>query len=236
MRNAEWNQKSVYLRGMEIILASLSPRRAELLGRFGVRFHVAAPEGVDESAARGSAVEVATGLALRKADSVLAGRTRSEVLVIGADTVVESEGELLGKPRDLSHARSMIEKLSGRTHRVVTGIAVLARGKSPRIEAETSEVTFRRLSAEEIEDYLATGDPEGKAGAYGIQSEGRRLVEGFCGCYYNIVGLPIRRLLRILREMGANIPEGECDCGKIPLFRGVSGCRPEVINEEARKP
>ena len=209
---------------MDIILASLSPRRAEILTRWGVPFRVAAPEGVNESAARGSAVEVATDLALRKADSVLRGATLPEVLVIGADTVVESEGEILGKPRDTSHAREMIEKLSGRTHRVVTGIAVLARGKRPRIEAETSEVTFRRLSAGEIEDYLATGDPEGKAGAYGIQSEGRRLVTGFRGCYYNIVGLPIRRLLAILRELGAGVPAGECGCEKVPLWHGGRGC------------
>ncbi len=226
---------------MEIVLASLSPRRAEILNRWGVPFRVVPPEGVVETEAKGSGVEVASRLAAWKADAVLSPLVRgprdrpaerssggagppAELLVIGADTVVEVEGEVLGKPRGLLEARAMIERLSGETHRVVTAVAVAAPGRPLRLETETSEVVFRPLSRAEIEEHLESGDPEGKAGAYGIQSQGGRLVAGFRGCYHNIVGLPIRRLLAILRELGADVPDAACDCEANPLWLGGHGC------------
>jgi len=220
---------------MEIILASLSPRRATLLGEWEIPFRVVAPEGVDESSATGTPGEVAAELAVRKAASVVSGILQAggaprDLLVIGADTVVELEGELLGKPADRSHARSILEHLAGRTHRVITGVSVQRPGGPRLVELEATEVTFRSLSSGEIEEYLATGDAMGKAGAYGIQSEGRRLVEGFRGCYYNIVGLPMRRLLGMIaacRAGGQGISIPTCDCADHPLWRGGIGCRPD---------
>lgn len=219
---------------MEIILASASPRRSDILGRRGIPFRVLPAQDVDESAVSGTASEVARELARRKADSVLSTLPGAQAgpgtLVIGADTVVEVDGLLLGKPRTRDDSRSMLGRLAGRTHRVITGIAVGKAGDGFRVEDETSEVIFRALTAEEIEAYIDTGDPEGKAGAYGIQSGGRGLVAGFRGCYYNIVGLPVERLLRMLQEAGfeSHGATGSCDCRAHSLWRGGQGCLPAV--------
>jgi septum formation protein len=216
---------------MVIVLASASPRRSFLLEERGILFRVAPPPGVDESAVTGEAIAVARELARMKAEAGLgaldpAGRT-SEVLVIGADTVVEIDGEILGKPGDRADAAAMLRKLSGRVHRVTTGVAIARPGAPTRVESETSEVRFHPLDDGEIEAYLDTGDAEGKAGAYGIQSEGRRLVAGFRGCYYNIVGLPVKRLIAMLRDAGASLPgiDGDCDCARHPLLLDGAGCR-----------
>lgn len=187
----------------EIILASASPRRAELLKRIGLEFRIV-PSNVEE-AVEGSpdARILAQKLACQKARAVAA--CYPEALVLAADTVVCCEGEILGKPKDHRDAVRMLQLLSGRTHEVSTGV-VLRRESTgqERCEVVTTRVTFRRLSREEILGYVATGEPFDKAGAYGIQGYGALLVEGIEGCYSNVVGLPLARVGEMLREFGVD--------------------------------
>jgi septum formation protein len=216
-----------------LILASSSPRRRDLLARLGAPFEVFAGAGIDEGSASGTAREISSALAVRKAEAALKalieGGARREIAVLGGDTVVAlGEGareEILAKPRDLDDARRMVRALSGKTHAVWTGIA-LARPGEPTLSAcESTRVAFRPLSEADVEAYLATGDHEGKAGAYGIQGAGAALVAGFEGCYYNVVGLPLVLAARLLAAAG--IPAARaCDCGVHPLQRGAPGCVP----------
>jgi len=224
---------------VDLILASGSPRRAELLPRLGLPFEVLVPEGVDEEAVRGSADEVATRLAAMKAQSVLArlahaGAPRDRWIVLGADTVVavpvEGREVLLGKPADLADARRMLALLAGRTHRVVTGVAVARCDVPVAVASESTAVTFCKLSSSQIEAYAASGDPAGKAGAYGIQSRGSELVESLCGCYYNVVGLPLGLAARLLAPWGASVT---CDCGALGLQRGDRGCGVAFLRAQA---
>ena len=228
-----------------IVLASLSPRRMELLARHHLPFRVVPARDVDEEAVRGEGSEVAATLAGMKAREVREYLSRTEGslprFIVGADTVVDLDGHLLGKPSGdplgpiplpgLSSggagmaAGDMLHRLSGRTHRVHTGVALLAPGQPDRIEVETAEVTFRRLTGAEIECYVRSGEPRGKAGGYAIQGQGASLIEGFRGCYYTIVGLPVKRLLRMLAEAGFPAPPAGCDCARQPLQRGTEGCR-----------
>lgn len=216
-----------------LVLASASPRRRELLPRLGVPFEVAVADGIDESAAVGTAREIAGSLAVSKAERVLERLSRERDadplawVVLGADTVVAvKSGQMeivLGKPRNLVDARRMLERLSARPHTVWTGVAVARRGEPTRLGLEATEVTFRALSAADIERHLESGDHAGKAGAYGIQGAGGTLVEGFAGCYYNVVGLPLRLTARLLGNL---VPRGTlaCDCRQHPLQRGRAGC------------
>ncbi len=129
--------------------------------------------------------------------------TQEEQIVIGADTIVELDGDALGKPGSAEAARAMLRRLSGRSHRVITGVAVIGmRDGHSKCEAETTEVHFAALSAEEIKWYVETGEPLDKAGGYGIQGLGCRFVERIEGCYFNVVGLPLRRVYRMLQELG----------------------------------
>jgi septum formation protein len=126
-----------------------------------------------------------------------------ECFVVGADTTVELGGEILGKPRDAAHAREMLAKLGGRTHHVLTGLFVLRLpGNAARAAVENSAVTFAPLAGKEIDAYVATGEPLGKAGAYAIQGLAGRYIPKIEGCYFNIVGLPLARLHALLRELG----------------------------------
>ncbi len=145
--------------------------------------------------------EMAERLALEKAISVAAGR--KEGLVIGADTVVVLDGRILGKPADREEAALMLDSLSGREHKVITGIAIVdaSTGKS-RSDRVVTSVQFAPLDRRTIERYVATGEPMDKAGAYAIQGHGALLIEGITGCYYNVVGLPLRRLAELLAEFG----------------------------------
>lgn len=219
------------MKGPRLILASASPRRREILALLGVPFDVLEASEVDEEAVRGDARGVAMLLARLKAEAVrrrAAGEAPgSPAIVLAGDTVValgEGPDDVLGKPRDADHAREMIRRLSGRTHTVWTGIALAPSWGAVRVEAEATRVSFRRLSGDDIEAYLATGDHEGKAGAYGIQGAASALlIDGFQGCYWNVVGLPLARAARLLAEHGL-APRADCDCLAHPLQRGVAGC------------
>ena len=176
-----------------VILASGSPRRKELLGLIYDEFSVI-PSSADETLEPGTAPDAAVKeLAERKAADVAASHQSD--LVIGADTVVYCDGEILGKPTDAKDAMRMLLLLSGKTHSVFTGVCLLKNGKK-RVFAEETKVTFYPLSAEDIDDYIASGEPFDKAGAYGIQGKGTLLVEKIHGDFFNVVGLPAGRLAR----------------------------------------
>ena len=149
-----------------------------------------------------------------------------EVLVLGADTVVAvGEGaseEVLGKPTDPDDAARMLRILSGRDHFVVTAVAVVRSGAPPRVRWEKSRVRFRELSNETIREYVSTGEPMDKAGAYAIQGRGEALVAGFSGCFHNIVGLPLVLVARMLEGVAA---QPGCDCSLHPLQEGQPGCK-----------
>ena len=189
---------------MNIVLASASPRRRELLERIGVtNFTVAAPN-VDESVEPGlSPADTVETLSLRKARAA-AEHLGPDDLILAADTVVALDGGILGKPRDEDDAFSMLSALSGREKRVYTGVTVL-RGDRTVTQHEVTAVTFRALAPDEIWGYIATGEPMDKAGAYGIQGVGALLVSGIRGDYSNVMGLPVFRLGLILREFGLDL-------------------------------
>lgn len=183
---------------MELILASGSPRRKELMHYITDNFMIRTSDA-DETLPQGIAPhEAAACLAERKAAAVAAAYT--DALVIGCDTTVILDGKILGKPLDAADAKSMLQTLSGRTHEVVTGVALICEG-AVRTFSETTRVTFYPLSDAEIDAYLATDEPFDKAGSYGIQGKGALFVQGIEGDYYNVVGLPIAALSRQLKEM-----------------------------------
>lgn len=192
---------------LKIILASASPRRRELLGGLGLRFEVV-PASIDESEKAGeSAVEYVERLGLEKAHAVGDGLKKEQqaTLVIAADTIVELDGELLGKPEDPDQAKTMLGRLSGVTHRVHTGVAALLTGcAKPReqVAVATTQVSFHPMTPREIDWYVATGEPMDKAGAYGIQNHGGLFVAGLSGSYFNVVGLPVDLLYRLVGNLG----------------------------------
>jgi len=191
---------------MRLILASGSPRRAEILRNAGIVFEVQAAL-LDESRRAGEPPgDHVRRLALEKARiaaEAVAERESGAYFVVGADTVVVAGDEILGKPASEEDARRMLRRLSGTTHEVHTGLAVLRRpGADERAAEEITRVTFAPLSSEDIESYLATGEPFDKAGAYAIQGVGGRYITRIEGCYFNVVGLPLARLCALLRELG----------------------------------
>ena len=179
------------------MLASRSPRRADLLRSAGYRFTVR-PSSTAEKARAGEApAAVVTRLAMEKAVDV--ARRRRVGLVLGADTIVVVGGEILGKPADDGEARRMLRHLSGRAHRVVTGVALCeAGGRLIDSASASTTVVFNRLSRAEIDWYVATGDPVDKAGAYGIQGGAALFVRGIRGSYSNVVGLPLEVVYSML--------------------------------------
>jgi septum formation protein len=187
---------------MKLILASASERRAEILRDAGIPFAVLS-SAVDETPYPGeNPHDLVRRLAAAKAELV-AARAVGPAIVIAADTIVTLEGRIFGKPRSSDDARHMLEKLSGRTHAVVTGVALIRLPDAERLTfVESTLVQFAALSEEEINRYLATGEPHDKAGAYGIQGRAGRYVPRIEGCYFNIVGLPLARLQHALTELG----------------------------------
>lgn len=190
---------------MKIVLASQSPRRRELLGKMGLEFTARSPE-IDEEAITGLPAEELVKALSRKKALHIARDEAPDAIVIGSDTVVVLDGEILGKPDSEEQAVTMLTALSGRSHEVCTGITV-CQGDRVDSQAEVTKVTFRSLTQEEIRQYVATGEPMDKAGSYGIQSYGALLVEGIQGDYSSVVGLPVCRLGRMLLNFGVNCME-----------------------------
>lgn len=188
-----------------IILASASPRRRELLETVGIPFSVCPSKG--EEQIRGSSpAEVVEELSEQKAREVFI-RTSGEVLVIGADTVVAADGNILGKPKNRETAIQMLRKLQGASHEVYTGVTVLSRndnGEQQKRFHVMTEVEFYPMTEEEIESYVDTEEPMDKAGAYGIQGKAGIFVKEIRGDYNNVVGLPVARLYQELKQMGMN--------------------------------
>jgi septum formation protein len=211
-----------------LILASASPRLAEILREAGFAFEVR-PSAVDESHRRGeSPAAHVKRLALDKARAV-AQRISGPAVVIGADTAVVVKRRILGKPASRDDARRMLRLLSGKTHQVLTGVALVRvlpneRRNSGRragplhAGAEITRVTFAPLSKREIEAYVATGEPDDKAGAYAVQGRAGRFVTRIEGCYFNVVGLPLARLYRMLLKMG--FQEGDSKHKRRPKLSG----------------
>lgn len=188
----------------KIVLASASPRRRALLADLNLSFEVEPAPFDEASVAANTPDELVMALARGKAMAV--ARRRPEALVLGADTAVIVDDEILGKPKDPDDARRMLRRLAGRTHRVVTGVALChLAGEREVVEVESTDVTFGPLTEDEITRYIATGEPMDKAGAYGIQGYGAVLVQGVRGCYFNVVGLPLYRLARMLRSFGIEV-------------------------------
>jgi septum formation protein len=195
-----------------LVLASASPRRSELLTQAGYRFRVH-PAHISEDALPGEdPIAYVTRLAREKADAVFRELTagdpqelrrdgESQVAVLGADTTVTLDNMILGKPADAADAARMLRLLSGRTHRVVTGVAVVT-AEGVEVAAEVTAVRFLTLSDAEIADYVASGEPMDKAGAYAIQGRAARWIPRIEGCYFNVVGLPLALVSAMLESCG----------------------------------
>jgi septum formation protein len=187
-----------------IVLASSSPRRQELVRNLGLNALVI-PSQVDEEADPGLAPwQIVEELALRKADSV--AQKHEDAIVIGSDTIVVLDGDILGKPRDEADALDMLRRLQGRTHEVFSGIACVdARAKLRAVRHARTIVRMKPLSDEQIRRYIATGEPMDKAGSYAIQGIGATIVTGIEGDYFNVVGMPLHLLSEMLSQFGVNI-------------------------------
>lgn len=188
---------------MQVVLASASPRRLALLEQVGVRAQVCPADFVEADGKAAEARQVAVNNARGKCRAVAAAQGDA-VPVVAADTIVVIDEDILGKPAGAAAAEAMLTRLSGRSHKVITGVAVRYRGRELYKDCVTS-VLFRRLSAQEIREYVATGEPLDKAGAYGIQGRGALLVEKIDGCYNNVVGLPLTVLYEMFKELGADM-------------------------------
>jgi septum formation protein len=187
---------------MKLILASASVRRAEVLRDSGYHFSVLS-SAIDETPYPGEIPhDLVQRLAVAKAELV-AARAVGPAIIIAADTEVTLDGHIFGKPRSSDDARHMLEKLSGHTHSVLTGVALIRLPDAERITfVETTRVHFAALDAEEVTRYLATGEPHDKAGGYAIQGRAGRYIPRIEGCYFNVVGLPLARLQQALTELG----------------------------------
>jgi len=187
-----------------LVLASASPRRRELLSQAGFVFEVH-PAHIPEDPHPGEdPIAYVTRLAREKAEAVYSelssGSPDAARVILGADTTVTLDNHILGKPEDAAEAARMLRLLSGRTHRVITGVAIVTSGRT-EVAAEVTAVKFLSLSDEEIEGYIATGEPMDKAGAYAIQGYAARWIPRVEGCYFNVVGLPIALVAALLESI-----------------------------------
>ncbi len=202
-----------------IILASASPRRKELLEQIGIEFEICPAKG-EEVITKTLPEEVVMELSKQKAEEIASMvlsfeenhkeiTTPTDILVIGADTVVAHQGKILGKPKDEADAKHMLRALSGNTHSVFTGVTLVLIDKQGRcgevVFYEKTDVTMHTMSEKEIEHYVATGEPMDKAGAYGIQGKCAIYIEKIEGDYNNVVGLPISRLYQELKKIGIDV-------------------------------
>ncbi|MEW5822400.1 MAG: Maf family protein [Cyanobacteriota bacterium] len=189
-----------------LVLASASPRRKELLEKLGLSFKII-PSDIDETIENNELTpdEIVRLLALKKAEDI-AKKLDYPAIVIGSDTTVTIDNMILGKPEDDNDAHRMLSILSGRSHSVISGIAIIDRElKRTYVDSVSSRVIFKELSDEEIINYIKTGEPMDKAGAYAIQGYASTFITGINGCYNNIVGLPIYKLSEALKPFGINI-------------------------------
>jgi septum formation protein len=184
-----------------IVLASASPRRKELLAQAGYQFEVVPANVPEERRPDEDPIAFVTRLAQEKAQAVFDQlrlvSSEDRLVVLGADTIVVTGEETLGKPVDAADAARMLRLLSGRTHQVITGVCLISK-EGAQVAAETTSVTMRDLSEKEIADYIATGEPMDKAGAYAIQGHAARWIPRIEGCYFNVVGLPIARVASMI--------------------------------------
>ena len=180
-----------------IILASASPRRKEILELADLKFDVM-PSDAQEITTKTAPNEVVMELASIKAKDIYK-KSEKQSMIVGADTVVAYQGQILGKPTDKADAKRMLTMLSGQTHEVYTGVCVIEDGKTKTFYEET-KVTFYEISEDEIERYIETGEPMDKAGSYGIQGKAAVFIKGIEGDYYNVVGFPIARFLQEIRK------------------------------------
>ena len=188
---------------MKLILASKSPRRREILENLGISFEIVTAE-TDESSEERDPYRLVEQLSRRKGEAVQEllwrqGRTLDGTVILSSDTVVCVDGEILGKPRDAADARRMLRLLSGRAHRVISGVCLIGRGKVA-VAHEVTEVCFDKLDDETVEAYIQACSPYDKAGAYAIQGHAAAFISGIKGCYFNVVGLPVHKLAVLWRE------------------------------------
>lgn len=189
---------------MKIILASKSPRRKEILTNLNIDFEIITAD-TDESSDIKKPEKLVKELALRKANAVknlliANGNFNDDTIIIGCDTIVALKNKILGKPKDRKDAAEMLAMLSGNKHRVISGLAVL-KGEKSYISNETTRVYFDNLSEAEINDYISSGECDDKAGSYGIQGLASKFIKKIDGCYFNVVGLPVNLLYRILKNI-----------------------------------
>ncbi|MCA1031919.1 Maf family protein [Bacillus timonensis] len=182
-----------------LILASGSPRRKELLMNQGLTFDVVVSDIVEEFNENSTPKDIVQDLALQKAIDV--SDKHHDAIVLGADTIVVYENEILGKPKDKKDAFRMLKMLSGNTHQVFTGVAIIE-NQNHHLFFEKTDVTFWELTDDEILEYIESGEPSDKAGSYGIQQLGSYLVKQIKGDYFSVVGLPISRTMRELKRLG----------------------------------
>lgn len=186
-----------------LVLASASPRRRELLTQAGFSFDVRPAQIPEDPKPGEDPIAYVTRLAREKAEAVFAEiapeNSAPPPVVLGADTTVTLDNYILGKPQDAADAARMLRLLSGRTHRVITGVALVS-GQATEVAAEVTAVRFVTLSDKEIADYVATGEPMDKAGAYAIQGRAARWIPRIEGCYFNVVGLPIALVATLLEQ------------------------------------
>jgi len=189
-----------------VVLASKSPRRSQLLALVGIP-HRAVPSGAPEEAVAGETPrDHVARLAEAKASTVAAGCDDGQ-LVIGADTIVVLDGDVMGQPKDEEEARGMLRRLSGRTHTVLTGVCLMRKGRAPAMGVSESRVTFHRLSEEEVCWYVGTGEPMDKAGAYAAQGVGAVFLRSIDGSFHNVVGFPLDLFYRLLPDVGLSLAE-----------------------------
>jgi septum formation protein len=188
---------------IDFLLASTSPRRIQILENLGIKFHLLIPPDISEDDEMRnpnlSPVEKAVALARKKSLSVNPGENQ---LVLTADTIVAVDNETFGKPGNDDQARYFLKKLSGRKHQVITALALRKGKDDPVSDFESTDVYFSEMSDSDIDWYISTKEPFGKAGAYAIQEKGGIFIEKIEGCYFNVVGLPVFRLMKLLKQTG----------------------------------
>ena len=190
-----------------LVLASASPRRRELLAQSGFAFRIEAADIPEDPLPGEDPIAYVTRLARGKAEAVRSRPANASAVVLGADTTVVIDGQILGKPESAADAARMLRLLSGRTHQVITGVSVVSAAQT-LTAAEVTAVQFHSLSDEEIADYIATGEPMDKAGAYAIQGRAACWIPRIHGCYFNVVGLPLALVSNLLSAL-SRLPAGQ---------------------------